>query len=101
MNHPTSVQNNRYGTAQSRLDTCFLITHVCLLILFKSQTNDRVFFASNLCGVTNLTRHWWKLSLYTSLLTSFAEEIQELDSIAGTQGFLIKVSLYIDININK
>ena len=29
------------------------------------------------------------------------KEIQEKDSIAGTQGFLIKVSLYIDININK
>ena len=29
------------------------------------------------------------------------EEIQEKDSIAGTQGFPIKVSLYIDININK
>ena len=32
---------------------------------------------------------------------SLAEEIQEQDSIAGTQGFPIKVSLYIDININK
>ena len=29
------------------------------------------------------------------------EEIQEKDSIAGTQGFPIKVSLYIDISINK
>ena len=29
------------------------------------------------------------------------EEIQEKDSIAGTQGFPIKVSLCIDININK
>ena len=29
------------------------------------------------------------------------EEIQEKYLIAGTQGFPIKVSLYIDININK
>ena len=32
---------------------------------------------------------------------SLAEEIQEQDSIAGTQDLPIKVSLYIDININK
>ena len=48
-----------------------------------------------------LTCDWWKPSLHTSLLTSPAEEIQEKDSIVGTQDFLIKVSLYIDININK
>ena len=70
---------------------------MCLPILFESQTNDRMFFMSNSCGVTNLTCDWWKLSL----LTSPAEEIQEQDSIAGTQDFPIKVSLYIDININK
>ena len=60
-----------------------------------------VFFASNLCGVTNLTHDWWKLSLHMNLLTSPSDETQEQDSIAGTQDFSIKVSLYIDININK
>ena len=74
---------------------------MCLPILFESQTNDRVFFASNSCGVTNLTRDWWKPSLHTSPFTSLAEEMQEQDSIVGIQGFPIKVSLYIDININK
>ena len=51
-------------------------------------------FASNSCAVTNLTHDWWKPSLHTSP----AEEIQEQDSIAGTQDFPIKFSLYIDIN---
>ena len=79
----------------------FLITHVCWLILFESRTIDCVFFASNSCGVTNLTCDWWKLSLHTSLLTSSAKEIQEQDSIVGTQDFSIKDFLHIDININK
>ena len=57
--------------------------------------------ASNSCGVTNLTCDWWKPNLHMNLLTSPAEEIQEQDLIAGTQDFPIKVSLYIDININK
>ena len=48
-----------------------------------------------------LTRDWWKPSLHMSLLMSPAEEIQEQDSIARTQDFSIKVSLYIDMNINK
>ena len=74
---------------------------MCLPILFESWINDRVFFVSNSCGVTNLTSDWWKPSLPTSLLTSPAEKIQEQDLIAGTQDFPIKVSLYIDININK
>ena len=29
------------------------------------------------------------------------DEIQEQDSIAGIKGFPLKVTLYIDININK
>ena len=70
-------------------------------VFTESRTNDCVFFASNSCGVTNLTRDWWKPSLHTSLLTSLTEELQEQDSIARTRGFPIKVSLYIDININK
>ena len=74
---------------------------MCSPILFESRTDVRMFFVSNLCGIMNLTRDWWKPSLHTRLLTSPAEEIQEQDSKAGTQGFPIKVSLYIDININK
>ena len=77
------------------------ITHVCLPILFESRTNDCVFFVSYSCGVTNLTRDWWKPNHHTNLLMSPAEEIQEQDSIAGTQDFPIKASLYMDININK
>ena len=81
--------------------TLVLITHVCLPIIFKSWTNDCVFFVSNLCSVTNLTHDWWKSNLHRNLLTSPAEEIQKQDSIAGTQDFSIKASLYMNININK
>ena len=66
---------------------------MCLPILFKSRTNTRVFFASNLCGVMNLTQE--TESPYKPPYKS-RRGIQEKDSIAGTQGFPIKVSLYID-----
>ena len=49
----------------------------------------------------NLSRDWWKLNLHMNLLMSPAEDIQEQDSIAGTQDFSIEVSLYINIDINK
>ena len=90
-----------YGTAQLKLRHSFLITRMFLPILFESLTNNRELFASNSCGVTNLTCDWWKPSLHMTLLMSPAEKIQEQDSIAGTQDFPIKASLYMDININK
>ena len=89
-------------TVQLNSNLTLVFDHsLCLLILFESRTNDCVFFGSNSCGITNLTRNWWKLNLYMNLLTSPTEEIQEQDSIAGTQDFPIKASLYKDININR
>ena len=60
-----------------------------------------MFCASDSCGVTNMTRDWWKPNIHTNLFMSPTEEIQEQDSIAGTQDFPIKASLYMDIKINK
>ena len=69
-----------------------LITRMCLPTLLESRTNDCI-FASNSCGVTNLTHDWWKPSPHTSLLMSPTEEIQEQVSIAGTQDMNIKKQL--------
>ena len=86
-------------TVQLNSNLTLVFDHSCVFTEYR--TKARVFFASNLCGVTNLTRDWWKLSLHTSLLMSHAEEIQEQDSIAGTQDVPINVSLYIDISKHK
>ena len=87
LEHPTKAMRCVY-MVQLNLNLTLIFDHS--LILFESRIDDRVFFVNNSCGVMNLTRNWWKPSLFMSLLMNPAEEIHEQDSTAGTQDLPIK-----------